>query len=32
MKFLPDDVGNEMGVVQLFTVDTSVFKPLGAAE
>ena len=27
MKYLPDDVGDEIGVVQLLTVDTSVFNP-----
>ena len=32
MKYLPDDVGDEIGIVQLLTVDTSVFNPLAAAE
>ena len=32
MNFLPDDVGDEMGVVQLFTLDTSLLKPLAADE
>ena len=32
MNYLPDDVGNEIGVIQVFTVDTSVFNALAAAE
>ena len=32
MKYLPDDVGNEIGIVQLLTVDTAVFNLLAAAE
>ena len=32
MKYLPDDVGNEISIVQLLTVDTSVFILLTAAE
>ena len=32
MNYLPDDVGNEIGVTQVFTVDTSIFNALAAAE
>ena len=32
MNYLPDDVRDEIGVIQVFTVDTSVFNTLPVAE
>ena len=32
MNYLPDDVGDEIGVIQVFTVDTSIFNALPVAE
>ena len=32
MNYLPDNVGDDIGVIQVFTVDTSIFNALPVAE